>query len=154
VLRQVPLLRALAAAGVPVAEVVWFDDDEQWFDVPYFMVRFLSGSTYAVREPGPAFDAVACADVLRSAVEALAQVHRVDHERALPGWETPKDLRTEVDFWVPILQKAAEPAWIGMGERTRDAAAPPAARRRPTWASSTATSRPTTSCSTARGWSP
>ncbi len=121
VLRQVPLLRALAAAGVPVAEVVWFDDDEQWFDVPYFMVRFLSGSTYAVREPGPAFDAVSCADVLRSAVEALAQVHRVDHERALPGWETPKDLRTEVDFWVPILQKAAEPAWIGMGERTREA---------------------------------
>ena len=53
VLRQVPLLRALAASGVPVAEVVWWDADEQWFEVPYFMVRFLAGETYAVREPAP-----------------------------------------------------------------------------------------------------
>jgi aminoglycoside phosphotransferase (APT) family kinase protein len=119
VLRQVPLLRALATAGVPVAPVVWFDDDERWFEVPYFMVRFLRGETYQVRNPSPAFDGVSCADVLRSAVEALALVHRVDHERLLPGWEPPKDLRTEIDFWVPILQKAAEPEWTELGERTR-----------------------------------
>jgi aminoglycoside phosphotransferase (APT) family kinase protein len=119
VLRQVPLLRALATAGVPVAPIVWFDDDERWFEVPYFMVRFLRGETYQVRNPSPAFDGVSCADVLRSAVEALALVHRVDHERLLPGWEPPKDLRTEIDFWVPILQKAAEPEWAELGERTR-----------------------------------
>jgi aminoglycoside phosphotransferase (APT) family kinase protein len=120
VLRQVPLLRALAAQGVPVAPVVWFDDDERWFEVPYFMARFLRGETYVVRDPAPVFDDVACADMIRAAVEALALVHRVDHERVLPTWEEPKDLRTEIDFWVPILQKAAEPAWTGMGERTRE----------------------------------
>lgn len=119
VLRQVPLLRALAAQGVPVAPVVWFDDDERWFEVPYFMVRFLRGETYAVRDPSPAFDGVTCAQVLRSAVEALALVHRVDHRTALANWEEPKDLRTEIEFWAPILQKAAEPEWIEMGERTR-----------------------------------
>lgn len=119
VVRQVPLLRALAAQGVPVAPVVWFDDDERWFDVPYFMVEFLRGDTYAVREPSAAFDGVTCAQVLRSAVQALALVHRVDHTTALPGWEQPKDLRTEVEFWAPILHKAAEPEWVEMGERTR-----------------------------------
>ncbi|MGD9996041.1 MAG: phosphotransferase family protein [Ilumatobacteraceae bacterium] len=119
VLRQVPLLRALAAAGVPVAPLVWFDDDERWFEVPYFMVRFLHGETYQVRDPAPAFARVSCADVLRSAVEALASVHRVDHQRLLPSWEAPKDLHTEIDFWVPILQKAAEPEWTELGERTR-----------------------------------
>lgn len=120
VLRQVPLLRALATAGVPVAEVVWWDADEQWFEVPYFMVRFLPGDTYAVRDPGPAFAGVSCAEVMRSVVEALALVHRVDHRRLLPDWEAPKDLVTEIDFWVPILQKSAEREWIGMGERTRE----------------------------------
>lgn len=119
VLRQVPLLKALAAHGVPVAPVVWFDADEQWFDVPYFMVRYLRGQTYAVRAPDPVFAGVLCAEVMRSAVEALALVHRVDHHKALPRWEQPKDLQTEVDFWAPILQKAAEPQWVHMGERTR-----------------------------------
>jgi aminoglycoside phosphotransferase (APT) family kinase protein len=120
VLRQVPLLRALAASGVPVAVVVWWDADEQWFEVPYFMVRFLEGETYAVREPAPVFDGIACADVLRSAVEALALVHRVPHEQVLADWEPARELATEIDFWQPILQKAAEPEWIAMGERTRE----------------------------------
>jgi aminoglycoside phosphotransferase (APT) family kinase protein len=119
VLRQVPLLRALAAQGVPVAPVVWFDDDEQWFEVPFFMVRYLPGETYQVRDPAPVFAGIPCADVLRSAVEALASVHRVDHTIALAGWEQPKDLPTEIEFWAPILQKAAEPEWVEMGERTR-----------------------------------
>lgn len=119
VLRQVPLLQALAQQGVPVAPVVWFDDDERWFEVPYFMVRFLHGDTYAVRDPSPAFAQVTCAEVLRSAVQALALVHRVDHSTALPNWQEPKDLLTEVQFWQPILHKAAEPEWVEMGEQTR-----------------------------------
>ena len=120
VLRQVPLLQALRAAGVRVAEVIWWDADEQWFDVPYFMVRFLHGETYQVRAPDPAFDGVTCATVLRAAVEALASVHRVDHTQVLANWEAPKELAVEIDFWQPILHKAADPAWTELGERTRE----------------------------------
>lgn len=119
VLRQVPLLRALRAERVPVAEVVWADDDEQWFEVPYFMVRFLAGETYAVREPSPSF-AVGADVVLRHAVEALATVHLVDQPRVLGDWEPAKDLRTEIEFWTPLIAKAAEPEWRTLGERTRD----------------------------------
>jgi aminoglycoside phosphotransferase (APT) family kinase protein len=128
VLRQVPLLKALAANGVPVAPVLWWDADEQWFGVPYFMVRYLHGQTYAVRDPDPAaFADVDSSAVFRSAVEALALAHRVDHQRSLLDWEKPKTLHDEIEFWKPILHRAAEPQWIDMGERARElllAAAP------------------------------
>lgn len=120
VLRQVPLLQALRAAGVPVAEVVWWDADEQWFEVPFFMVRFLPGETYVVRGPAAEFDGIAPADVLRSAVEVLAAIHRVDHTAVLPDWESPKSLEAEIRFWHPILQKAAEPEWTALGEQVHD----------------------------------
>ncbi len=120
VLRQVPLLRALRASGVPVADVVWWDADEQWFEVPYFMVGLLPGETYQVRDPAPMFDRVLCADVLRSAVEVLAQVHLVAHTAVLADWEEPRDLADEIEFWAPILAKAAEPEWVALGERTRE----------------------------------
>jgi aminoglycoside phosphotransferase (APT) family kinase protein len=119
VLRQVPLLQALLANGVRVAPVVWWDADEQWFEVPYFMVRYLRGTTYAVRDPAPQLASVPPADIFRAAVEALASAHRVDHTVHLADWEHPKSLQTEIEFWAPILQKAAEPAWIEMGERAR-----------------------------------
>ena len=122
VLRQVPLLQTLGRHGVPVAEPRWWDDDEQWFDVPYFMVGLLPGSTFAVRDPHPSFAAagVGAADILGAAVEGLALVHLVDWTVDLADWQEPKDLETEVRFWDPLLAKSAEPEWIGLGERTRD----------------------------------
>jgi aminoglycoside phosphotransferase (APT) family kinase protein len=120
VLRQVPLLQALRRCGVPVAEVRWWDDDEQWFDVPYFMVGRLPGATYIVRDPDPSFPADAARAVFEQAVDALALVHRVDWRTELAGWEAPRALDDEIRFWDPILAKAAEPEWVALGERTRD----------------------------------
>ena len=122
VLRQVPLLRALAANGVPVADVRWWDADEQWFGVPYFMVGLLPGCTFAVRDPDPSFAAagVTAADVLGQAVDGLATVHAVDWTEHLADWQSPVDLEREVRFWDPLLAKSADPAWIELGERTRD----------------------------------
>src|SRR5688500_16257414 len=93
VIRQVPLLKALAENDVPVAPVIWWDEDEQWFDVPYFMVRYLRGQTYVVRDPDPVFDGIAPTAMFRSAVEALALAHRVDHTVHLAGWEEPRTLQ-------------------------------------------------------------
>jgi aminoglycoside phosphotransferase (APT) family kinase protein len=122
VLRQVPLLRALAANGVPVAEVRWWDADEQWFGVPFFMVGLLPGSTFAVRDPDPSFAAagVSAADVLGRAIDGLAQVHAVDWTTHLADWQAPVALETEVRFWDPLLAKSADPAWVELGQRTRD----------------------------------
>ncbi len=122
VLRQVPLLQALATAGVRVAPLRWWDADEQWFDVPYFMVGLLPGCTFAVREPDPSFAAASTSvtDVFIQAVDALASVHLVDWRVDLSEWQPPIDLETEVRFWDPLLAKAADPEWIALGERTRD----------------------------------
>lgn len=123
VLRQVPLLQALHRTGRPVAEVRWWSDDEQWFEVPFFMVGRLQGSTYTVRDPDPAhFEGTPeeAASLFGQAVEALAAVHLLDWRRELAGWEEPRALPDEIRYWDPILAKAAETAWITMGERTRD----------------------------------
>ncbi len=122
VLRQVPLLQALGAAGVPVAEVRHWSDDESWFDVPFFMVGKLPGETYIVRKPDPRFAAWGLGhdEVFGQAVEALARVHTFDWRARLASWEAPRDLVDEIHYWDPILAKAAEPEWIGLGERTRD----------------------------------
>jgi aminoglycoside phosphotransferase (APT) family kinase protein len=122
VLRQVPLLQALRRSGVPVAELAWWSDDERWFEVPFFMTRRLPGTTYAVRDPDPVFprSAAFTASVFEQAVNALALVHRLDWEHELAGWEEPRALEEEIRFWDPLLAKAAEAHWVGLGERTRD----------------------------------
>lgn len=120
VLRQVPLLRALGANGVPVAPVPWFDADEQWFGVPFMMTKKLPGSTYAVRDPDPKVGDLAPGEALGLALEALAAVHTFDWRTHLADWEAPKELVDEIRFWDPILAKSAEPAWIGLGEQVRD----------------------------------
>lgn len=120
VLRQVPLLRALGANGVPVAPVPWWDADEQWFEVPYMMTTKLSGSTYAVRDPDPRVGDLSAGEALGQALEALALVHTFDWRTHLSDWEAPKELGDEIRFWDPILAKSADPAWIGLGEQVRD----------------------------------
>ena len=117
VLRQVPLLLALRAAGVPVAEMRYWSDDERWFEVPFFMVGRLPGSTYSALAPDPSITPEA---VFTQAVEALAAVHTFDWQRRLPAWEPIRDLGDEIRFWDPILAKAAEPEWVKMGEEARD----------------------------------
>jgi aminoglycoside phosphotransferase (APT) family kinase protein len=117
VLRQVPLLQALRAAGVPVAEMRYWSDDERWFEVPFFMVGRLLGSTYIVRQPDPSLSP---ATVFAQAVAALASVHTFDWRQRLPSWEPVRDLVDEIRYWDPILAKAAEPSWVQMGEEARD----------------------------------
>jgi aminoglycoside phosphotransferase (APT) family kinase protein len=119
VLRQVPLLRALRVAEVPVPTVPWWDGDEQWFGVPYLMTTRLPGSTYSMRDQA-AVAALAPAAALDQAVDALAAIHRFDWRTHLPTWEQPKALDAEIRFWDPILAKSAEPGWIAAGERVRD----------------------------------
>lgn len=122
VLRQVPLLQALWSSGVPVAELRWWDADEQWFDVPYFMVGLLPGATYAVRDPDPIFTkaGVSPADIFAQAIDGLALVHCVDWKVALGHWQQPIDLADEVRFWDPLLAKSTNAEWVTIGERTRD----------------------------------
>ena len=120
VIRQVPLLQALHAEGVRVPPVRWWSEDEQWFDVPYFMVDRLPGTTFAFRDPAVQPDPLMVRSVFEQAVDALVTIHKFDWRSRLADWEQPRPLLDEIAYWDPILQKAAEPGWITMGEEVRD----------------------------------
>ncbi len=120
VIRQVPLLQALHADGVRVPPMRWWSEDEQWFDVPYFMVDRLPGRTFAFRDPAVQPDPAVVRSVFEQAVDALVTIHQFDWRTRLADWEEPRPLADEVAYWDPILQKAAEPGWIAMGEEVRD----------------------------------
>ena len=122
VLRQVPLLQALKRNGVPVPTVRWFGSDLRWFEVPYIMVERLPGRTIRFSEPDPSFDVSkeGMARLLRQVIRALTQIHRLDWQKELAGWEAPRSLDTEIRFWDAILVKAAEPQWVTQGQEVRD----------------------------------
>ena len=86
------------------------------------MVERLPGRTFSVWEPDASFDTspTAVASLYHQAVDALAQVHRLDWQTDLAGWEEPRSLDTEIRFWDSILAKAAEPQWVTQGQEVRD----------------------------------
>jgi aminoglycoside phosphotransferase (APT) family kinase protein len=120
VLRQVPILQAMRAEGVPVAEVKWWSDDERWFGSPFFMVeRILNPETFNIWEPCDP-DPVEVASIFRQAADALVTIHSVPWRKHLEGWSEPNTLEDEVRLWEPTLAKADDPAMIEEGLALRD----------------------------------
>ncbi len=121
VLRQAPLLRTLKQHGFPVPAVRFAGQDDAWFDTAYVVFERLPGRAFIVWDPDPSFDLRddAVAPLWERAVQALARVHAFDWKTHLPDWEAPTPIEAEVERWDSVLEKAAEPAWIAMGERVR-----------------------------------
>lgn len=122
VLRQVPLLQSLRAEGVPVAEVVWWSDDEHWFGTDALIQRRLDAQplhmwTDSLSHPAPPHDRER---LLLNAVQVLVQIHRAPILDKLANWESGRSLNEEIWFWDTILHKSTDPSWIALGERHRD----------------------------------
>ena len=152
VIRQVPLLQALHAEGVRVPPVRWWSEDEQWFDVPYFMVDRLPGTTFAFRDPACAARSPDGAVGVRASRRRAGddpQVRLAVTTRGL-GAATPSSRRDRVLGSDPAEGRRARLDHDGRGgaRPPRRAAADRCARS----ACSTATSRPRT-CSSTRACS-
>jgi len=121
VARQVPLLRALKAHDFPVPAIRFAGEDDAWFPTAYILFERLPGRAFIVWDPDPSFDRSdgAVAPLWRQAVRVLARVHGFDWRRHLADWEAPTPIEAEVQRWDPILAKAAEPAWVELGEGVR-----------------------------------
>lgn len=114
VLRQVPLLTALAAEGVAIAPLLWSTDDPRWFGTDAIVQPFLDADPFPMHRTGA--DATPDATpFLRQAVAALAPLHAIDWATALPDWEQPRSVVDEVAFWGRLLRRSPEPAWIEAG---------------------------------------
>ncbi len=122
VLRQAPLLQTLKRNKVPVPGVRWYGSDLRWFEVPYIMVYRLPGRIFNAWEPDSSFDLnpPAVAHLYHQVIRALSQVHQLDWQKELAGWEEPLSLEAEIRRWDPILAKAAEPQWITQGQEVRE----------------------------------
>jgi aminoglycoside phosphotransferase (APT) family kinase protein len=125
VLRLVPLLDALHAAGSPVAPVRWSTGDPRWFGTDAVVQERLDARPLHMSDPALSVSAPDPAPLLAQAVAALAQVHAVP---PAAGWEAPRTLVAEIEFWAPLLDRADDPEWARRGGALRDAllAGPPA----------------------------
>jgi aminoglycoside phosphotransferase (APT) family kinase protein len=121
VLRQVPLLRTMQALGIPVPAIRFAGADDEFFPTAYVIFERLQGHAFIVWEPDPSFDLSheKVAQLWRQAVTQLARVHQVDWQQHLPDWERPQPISREVERWDSILDKAAEPAWLKLGNEVR-----------------------------------
>lgn len=132
VLRQVPILQVMERHGVPVPRLRWWGDDEQWFGVPFLVMDFVPGATLAgdlfLLEDGPELGRAAIDELFGQAIDALVEIHRVDWEGELAGWDGPRRLDAEIDLWEPILAKALDETWVAQLHELRaslHASAPP-----------------------------
>jgi aminoglycoside phosphotransferase (APT) family kinase protein len=117
VYRQAPLLRALLEFGLPVPKVPWASPDENQLGVPFIIMERLPGRVFLVWEPHSSFsrDNSQLRQIWLQAATLLAQVHRIDWQRALPDWEKPRPLPEELDRWTKVLRHAENPDWFDAG---------------------------------------
>ena len=119
VYRQAPLLRKLFELGLPVPEVPWAREDNDWFDVPFIVMTRLPGRTFFVWDPHPEMprDQTSCEKFWEQSAHWLARVHAVDWHQQLPDWEAPASLEREITRWERIYAQAPEPMWAEACER-------------------------------------
>ena len=122
VYKQAPLLRALAACGLPVPDVPFADAGEAWFGTAFIVMERLPGVPFFVWEPDPSFDRSPPAVTLlyEQTIDAMAALHRFDWRRHLTDWEAPRALADEIARWDPVLAKSPRADWIESGRAVRD----------------------------------
>jgi aminoglycoside phosphotransferase (APT) family kinase protein len=122
VYRQAPLLRALKKSGIPVPEVRWAGDDEDWFDVPYIITVKSPGRMLLVWDPHPSYARTSkvMEPLWRLTTKALVDIHKVDWQKDLAGWEDPRPLDVEVNRWDRIYGQAPYPEWITAAEEVHN----------------------------------
>lgn len=118
VFRQVPLLCALQARGLPVPRIVWASADEQELGTPFLIMERLPGRTFVCWEPHPSFprDPGTVRPLWLQGARLLAKVHRFDWQAHLAGWEKPRGLSDELGKWRSILAHAQNVRWLEAGD--------------------------------------
>ena len=108
VLRQVAVLDVLPLS-VPHCVVEWSGDDSQWFGRPYFVVPQLEGDVVRFESDWILhLTENSRVDMARQAVNALAEIHKVDY-RTAKYLGTPISLGADVERWDRFVAKAADP---------------------------------------------
>lgn len=120
VLRQVPVLQALAAHDVPAPQARYWSEDTTAFGGPFLMMSRLAGAS-----PGDVFTDEAGLGIVdrnrqfRAAVRTLARIHSIDPAR-LPGQAVARNVPQEVDHWINVVRKSSDEAWVAQARGVRE----------------------------------
>lgn len=120
VLRQVPLLQALHRAGVPVATVRWWTDDENWFGTDAVVQEYIPALPLHLTDPklGIHVPPEAMQPLLDRLVDTLVAIHSLP-VGTLAGWEPVRSIETELAFWEKVLVTAEDEEFIRLGTTLR-----------------------------------
>jgi aminoglycoside phosphotransferase (APT) family kinase protein len=107
VMRQVPLLRALAEQGrVPVAEVRWAMEDSPIFGTAAFVVDLLDGRPLHMTSPELSYDGDADPwPLIQQAVDVLVAVHATALDGPLADWASETTLEQEIAWALAVSAK-------------------------------------------------
>jgi aminoglycoside phosphotransferase (APT) family kinase protein len=90
VVREARLLRAVAAAGLRVPEVLEICEDPELIGAPFYLMPFLPGHVLAARVPDEIGGTAAAEKICEELVRALVELHAIDPESAgLSGFGRP-----------------------------------------------------------------
>lgn len=117
VLRQVPLLKVLGEAGIPVAHVVWWTDDPGLFGTDAIIQEWVDGRPLHMFDASASVISADSEALLGHAVDVLAAIHQLDWQAMLPGWESPRGAAEEVDFWLPLVERTDDTTTVAAARR-------------------------------------
>jgi aminoglycoside phosphotransferase (APT) family kinase protein len=118
VYRQAPLLRALHGAGVPVPDVPWAYEHNDWFDLPFIIMERLPGDVFFSWDPPESFDRTKAGSqpLWEQCARTLPRLHQFAWRTHLPDWEKPESLETQIRRWERIYAQALDATWITAAE--------------------------------------
>lgn len=114
IFRQAKLLQSLNKAGQPVPSIRWASGEDRLLGAPFIVMERLIGRSLVVWEPHPQFlaDPEGVPSLWLQTASALGVLHGLDWKEALPDWELPVTLNSELDRWAGLLRHAHDADWI------------------------------------------
>jgi aminoglycoside phosphotransferase (APT) family kinase protein len=117
VLRQVPLLKVLGEAGIPVARVVSWTDDPGLFGTDAIIQEWVDGLPLHMSDASLSVRSADNEALVGRAVDVLAAIHQLDWQAMLPGWESPRAVAEEVDFWLLLVERTNDTTTVAAARR-------------------------------------
>lgn len=110
VLAQVPLLRGLHDRGLPVAPLVWSEDESSPFGTDAFIVELLPGRPLHLTDAlgSVPFGKDGATPMVCQAVDVLARIHAVPWRELGMRASRPRPVLDEIAFWERVFERLPE----------------------------------------------
>ncbi|HUN57217.1 MAG TPA: phosphotransferase family protein [Candidatus Binataceae bacterium] len=117
IVRQARIMASLADSKVPVPPILWYGDEPEFFDRPYFVAEFVEGFKLS-EEPLPPAD---LARLARAGIAMLTDLHAVAWERRREVFGDPLPLADEMKRLDNLMDRPTlDPVVVARGPEVRE----------------------------------